>query len=61
MLHSVINERKRMKYTIVGFPRIGEHRELKKATEAYFRGDKTAQELQDTVCQLRIAQWEKLL
>ena len=60
MLHSVINERKRMKYTIVGFPRIGEHRELKKATEAYFRGDKTAQELQDTVCQLRIAQWEKL-
>ena len=49
-----------MEYTVVGFPRIGEHRELKQATEAYFRGEKQTHELLADVERLRAAQWEKL-
>ena len=49
-----------MEYTVVGFPRIGEHRELKQATEAHFRGEKQTHELLADVERLRAAQWEKI-
>ena len=48
-----------MKYAIVGFPRIGIHRELKFATEKYFRGEISAEALTDTVSELRRTQWER--
>lgn len=46
-----------MKYTVIGFPRIGAHRELKFATEKYFRGEITEAELKETVSALRADQW----
>ncbi len=46
-----------MKYSITGFPRIGIHRELKFATERYFRSEATVEELQATVQQQREEQW----
>lgn len=42
-----------MKTTIIGYPRIGTLRELKFASEKYFRGEITAQELQDAAKELR--------
>ena len=35
-----------MEYTIVGFPRIGEFRQLKRATESYWKGEITKEEMQ---------------
>ena len=43
----------------LGYPRIGEHRELKKATEAYWRGDLSLQELEDVGRRIREANWRK--
>ena len=40
-----------MDYSIIGFPRIGIHRELKFATEAYFRSEIDADELKRVVSQ----------
>lgn len=48
-----------MNYTIIGFPRIGVHRELKFATEEYFRREITGQELKNTVSHLRAEQWHR--
>ena len=42
-----------MTTTIIGYPRIGEHRELKFATQKYFKHQITAQELQEQVKALR--------
>lgn len=42
-----------MKTTIIGYPRIGTLRELKFASEKYFRGEITTQELQDAAKELR--------
>lgn len=42
----------------LGFPRIGERRELKFALEAYWRGEQTQQQLLDTTKQLRQHHWE---
>ena len=42
-----------MKTTIIGYPRIGTLRELKFASEKYFRGEISAQELQDAAKELR--------
>mgnify|MGYP004647791893 CR=1 FL=1 len=47
-----------MDYSIIGFPRIGAHRELKFATEKYFRGEISAEELKNTVAAQREAQWK---
>ena len=47
-----------MDYSIIGFPRIGAHRELKFATEKYFRGEISAEELKNTVVAQREAQWK---
>ena len=46
-----------MKTTIIGFPRVGSLRELKFASEKYFRNEITAQELEQTARQLRAAHW----
>lgn len=43
----------------LGFPRIGEHRELKKSTEAYWKGDLDRAGLQATGAELRRANWQK--
>ncbi len=43
---------------ILGYPRIGAQRELKKATEAYWKGDLTRNELESTGRELRLLHWE---
>ncbi len=46
-----------MKTSVVGFPRIGAQRELKFASESYFNGKTTAQELLETGRLLRRRHW----
>ncbi|HEV2921231.1 MAG TPA: 5-methyltetrahydropteroyltriglutamate--homocysteine S-methyltransferase, partial [Actinomycetota bacterium] len=46
--------------TVHGFPRIGDRRELKTATEGYWAGRVPAQELQATARGLRRQTWERL-
>ena len=41
----------------LGYPRIGEKRELKKATEAYWRGEISVVELEEVGRNLRKAHW----
>ncbi len=43
--------------TNLGFPRIGSHRELKVATESYWAGKSTADELLKTAASLRARHW----
>lgn len=43
-----------MKTSIIGYPRIGSQRELKFASEKYFRGEISAEELQETAKKLRL-------
>ncbi|GAA1131206.1 5-methyltetrahydropteroyltriglutamate--homocysteine S-methyltransferase [Arthrobacter flavus] len=40
--------------TIIGYPRIGPHRELKRAVESYWAGESTAAQLEDTTRRLRL-------
>lgn len=49
-----------VKTTIVGFPRIGEFRELKFATEAFFKGDSTTKDLLQKGKELRKKHWQLL-
>lgn len=42
---------------IIGFPRIGEHRELKKALEGFWSGKSNAEELERTAKELRAKHW----
>lgn len=44
--------------TVLGFPRIGAHRELKKATEAFWAGKIDESALQQTAKQLRVDHWK---
>ncbi|MGY1409837.1 5-methyltetrahydropteroyltriglutamate--homocysteine S-methyltransferase [Luteimonas sp. A611] len=44
--------------TNLGFPRIGARRELKRAVEAFWRGDTSAAELQDQAQALRLRHWQ---
>ncbi len=44
--------------TNLGFPRIGADRELKKATESYWKGKITREELLDTGKELRMRHWK---
>lgn len=46
--------------TILGYPRIGRRRELKKAVEAFWAGASTADELEATAAELRSATRERL-
>lgn len=48
-----------MDYSIAGFPRIGIHRELKFATERYFRKEINADELKAIVSFQRAEQWTR--
>lgn len=47
-----------MQYSIIGFPRIGMHRELKFTTEKYFRHEISEKEFFEIVEKLRIEQWK---
>ncbi|MET0715371.1 MAG: 5-methyltetrahydropteroyltriglutamate--homocysteine S-methyltransferase, partial [Mycetocola sp.] len=47
--------------TILGYPRIGRRRELKKAVEAFWAGTTTAEELEQTTAGLRAATRARLL
>ena len=49
-----------MESTVLGYPRIGPQRELKKATEAYWAGRETAAGLEQTAAGLRRQAWETL-
>ncbi|MDT2820730.1 5-methyltetrahydropteroyltriglutamate--homocysteine S-methyltransferase [Enterococcus devriesei] len=49
-----------MKTSIVGYPRIGEHRELKFAIEKYFKNDLTADELMNQAKELRKNNWKTI-
>jgi len=49
-----------MESTVLGYPRIGPQRELKKATEAYWAGRETAADLEQTAASLRRQTWETL-
>src|SRR5205814_4088692 len=44
--------------SVHGFPRIGPNRELKFATEGYWRGDTSAEDLKRTAREIRRANWE---
>ena len=44
---------------LLGYPRIGERRELKFALEAFWKGECSAQELQAVASELRAANWQK--
>lgn len=46
-----------MKTSIIGYPRVGVLRELKFSTEKYFRGENTAEDLQQTARDIRKKQW----
>ena len=46
--------------TIIGFPRIGEKRELKFATEKYFKNKISQEELRTTAKELRKSNWKLL-
>lgn len=47
-----------MTTTIIGFPRIGQQRELKFATEKYWRKQLTQNELLQVAAQLRKNHWK---
>ena len=47
-----------MDYTIIGFPRIGEFRELKRATESYWKGEISQAELLKRVKEQTLRQWD---
>lgn len=46
--------------TIVGYPRVGRFRELKKAQEAFWKGKVTLQELQDTAADVQRTYFERV-
>ena len=45
---------------VLGFPRIGAQRQLKKTLEAYWGGKATAEELQQTAATLRQSHWQNM-
>ncbi|MBP5753049.1 MAG: 5-methyltetrahydropteroyltriglutamate--homocysteine S-methyltransferase, partial [Treponema sp.] len=47
-----------MKTSVIGFPRVGKDRELKFASEKYFAGEVSAQELEQTAKELRAYGWK---
>ena len=49
-----------MQTNVLGYPRIGSQRELKKACEAYWAGKMSLEKLQLTARQLRRQHWETL-
>ncbi len=49
-----------MTTTIIGYPRIGSHRELKFAVQKYFKQEITAEELAQTAAELRRQNWQTI-
>jgi 5-methyltetrahydropteroyltriglutamate--homocysteine methyltransferase len=49
-----------METTVLGYPRIGERRELKKATEAFWTGQQARCDLTKTAAEMRKQTWEAL-
>jgi len=49
-----------METTVLGYPRIGAQRELKKATEGFWAGRSTAADLEAAAAGLRLQTWETL-
>lgn len=47
-----------MQTSVIGFPRVGSLRELKFATEKYFRNEITQEKLQETAKEIRTSQWK---
>ena len=47
-----------MKSAIIGFPRVGKQRELKFASEKYFRKEITEENLNETGKALKIEHWK---
>ena len=47
--------------TVLGYPRIGRRRELKKAVEAFWAGKTSAEELEATARELRLATVRRLV
>ena len=47
------------KTSVIGFPRIGKNRELKFASEKYFKGELSVNELEKTAAELRAYGWKK--
>ncbi|MBP5464960.1 MAG: 5-methyltetrahydropteroyltriglutamate--homocysteine S-methyltransferase, partial [Treponema sp.] len=47
------------KTSVIGFPRVGAHRELKFAIEKYFAGKVSADEVQKTAAEMREYGWKK--
>lgn len=47
-----------MKSAVIGFPRVGKLRELKFASEQFFRGEITAESLEETAKKLRTEHWK---
>ena len=45
--------------SVIGFPRIGKNRELKFASEKFFKGELSEKELQNTAAELRAYGWKK--
>lgn len=45
--------------SVIGFPRIGKNRELKFASEKFFKGEISEKELQNTAAELRAYGWKK--
>ena len=48
-----------METAVIGYPRIGTLRELKFASEKYFRNEITEEELKETAAQLKKSRWER--
>lgn len=48
-----------VKTSVIGFPRIGKNRELKFASEKYFKGESSASELEKFAAELRAYGWKK--
>lgn len=49
-----------IKTSVLGYPRIGEQRELKKATEAYWKGEISIEDLHQKGQEIRKENWKKL-
>ena len=49
-----------MKIGVTGFPRIGLYRELKFATEKYFKGAISFDELNDVASKIKESNWNKM-
>lgn len=50
-----------MKTSIIGFPRVGEHRELKFETEKFFRNEISEEILNKTAKELRQKHWQRIV